>query len=80
MAQAIVNPLRSQEIVYGSNNGNYIEVSGRSVYYEEYGTGDIVLMLHGGPGSIAHFSKLIPKLSKNYRVIAIDTPGRKSVV
>jgi len=51
-------------------------VSGRSVYYEEYGAGDTVLLLHGGPGSIAHFSKLIPKLSKNYTVIAIDTPGQ----
>lgn len=75
MGQAIVIPLRSQEIIYGSNNGKYVEVSGRSVYYEEYGAGDTVLLLHGGPGSIANFSKLIPELSKNYRVIAIDTPG-----
>lgn len=76
MTQAIVIPLRSQEIIYGSNNGKYVEVSGRSVYYEEYGAGDTVLMLHGGPGSIAHFSRLIPELSKNYKVIAIDTPGQ----
>ena len=76
MAQAIVIPLRSQEIIYGLNNGKYVEVSGRSVYYEEYGVGDTVLLLHGGPGSIAHFSKLIPELSKNYTVIAIDTPGQ----
>ncbi len=75
MAQAIVIPLRSQEIIYGSNDGKYVEASGRSVYYEEYGAGDTVLLLHGGPGSIANFSKLIPELSKNYRVIAIDTPG-----
>jgi pimeloyl-ACP methyl ester carboxylesterase len=76
MTQAIVIPLRSQEIIYGLNNGKYVEVSGRSVYYEEYGVGDTVLLLHGGPGSIAHFSKLIPELSKNYTVIAIDTPGQ----
>jgi len=76
MAQAIVIPLRSQEIIYGLNNGKYVEVSGRSVYYEEYGVGDTVLLLHGGPGSIAHFSNLIPELSKNYTVIAIDTPGQ----
>jgi len=50
-------------------------VSGRDVYYEEYGEGEPVLLLHGGPGSIANFSKLIPELSKNYRVIAMDTPG-----
>jgi pimeloyl-ACP methyl ester carboxylesterase len=76
LAQAFVNPLRSQGINYGFNNGKYVEVSGRNVYYEEYGAGDTILLLHGGPGSIAHFSKLIPDLSKNYTVIAIDTPGQ----
>jgi len=71
-------PQRShgQEVVYGSNKGKYIDVSGRSVYYEIYGTGDTVLLLHGGPGSIAHFSKLIPELSGNYTLIAMDTPGQ----
>jgi alpha-beta hydrolase superfamily lysophospholipase len=76
MTQAIILPLKSQAITYGSNNGKYVEVYGRSVYYEEYGAGDTVLLLHGGPGSIAHFSKLIPELSKNYTVIAMDTPGQ----
>ncbi|GEM_PF-3445657 len=74
MAQANVVPLRGQTIIYGSNNGKYVDVSGRSVYYEEYGSGDTVLLLHGGPGSIVQFSKLIPQLAKNYTVIAIDTP------
>jgi pimeloyl-ACP methyl ester carboxylesterase len=69
-------PLKSQEIIYGSNNGRYIEVSAKKIYYEEYGKGDPILMLHGGPGSIANFSKVIPELSKYYRVIAMDTPGQ----
>ena len=73
---AFVFPLKSQEIIYGSNNGKHVEVSGRDIYYEEYGEGEPILMLHGGPGSIANFSKIIPELSKNYRVIAMDTPGQ----
>jgi pimeloyl-ACP methyl ester carboxylesterase len=76
IVQAFVLPIRSQEIIYGSNNGKYIEVSGRKIYYEEYGKGEPVLMLHGGPGSIANFSKVIPDLSKDYRVIAMDSPGQ----
>jgi len=76
IAQTFVFPLRSQEIIYGSNHGKYIEVLGRNIYYEEYGKGEPVLMLHGGPGSIANFAKVIPELSKNYRVIAMDTPGQ----
>lgn len=76
VAQAFVFRLMGQEIVYGSNNGKYVEVLGRDIYYEEYGEGEPILMLHGGPGSISHFSKVIPALSKNYRVIAMDTPGQ----
>ena len=45
LAQAFVNSLRSQGINYGFNNGKYVEVSGRNVYYEEYGAGDTVLWL-----------------------------------
>lgn len=67
--------LRCQEIVYGLNDGKYVEVQNRKVYYEEYGEGETILMLHGGPGSIADFSKLIPELAKTYKVIAMDTPG-----
>lgn len=76
IVHAFVFPLKSQEIIYGSNNGKHVEVSGRDIYYEEYGEGEPVLMLHGGPGSIANFSKVIPELSKDYRVIAMDTPGQ----
>lgn len=73
---AFAFPLRSQEIIYGSNHGKYLEVSGRKIYYEEYGKGEPVLMLHGGPGSITNFSKVIPEISKDYWVIAMDTPGQ----
>jgi pimeloyl-ACP methyl ester carboxylesterase len=76
IVHAFVFPLKSQEIIYGSNNGKYIEVLGRDIYYEEYGEGEPILLLHGGPGSIANFSKIIPELSKTYRVIAMDTPGQ----
>ncbi|HLG38170.1 MAG TPA: hypothetical protein VI461_00830, partial [Chitinophagaceae bacterium] len=50
IVHAFVFPLKSQETIYGSNNGKYIEVSGRDIYYEEYGEGEPILMLHGGPG------------------------------
>lgn len=62
--------------MYGTNNGNYIELTGGKVYYEEYGQGETVLLLHGGPGSISNFSKLIPKLSQSFKVLAMDTPGQ----
>jgi pimeloyl-ACP methyl ester carboxylesterase len=61
--------------MYGRNNkaGNYISVRGLNIYYEIYGDGDPLLMIHGNGGSIKSFVYQIPYFSKNYRVIAIDS-------
>jgi len=67
--------IKGQEIVYGSNGGKQITISGTKIYYEEYGSGTPLLLLHGGFGSIHDFQKVIPELSKHFRVIAIDSPG-----
>src|SRR3954468_21142091 len=63
------------QINYGSNNGKYLTVHGTKIYYEEYGKGTPLILLHGGFGSISDFQKCIPALSENFRVIAIDAPG-----
>ncbi|HEV8083662.1 MAG TPA: alpha/beta hydrolase [Chitinophagaceae bacterium] len=68
---------RSQTIIpYGSNNGKYQKVNGVKLYYEEYGQGAALLLIHGGLGSIADFAQLIPELSKKFKVIAVDCPGQ----
>jgi pimeloyl-ACP methyl ester carboxylesterase len=66
-AQPIVN--------YGSNQGKYISLFNTKIYYEEYGSGPNLLLLHGGTGSIQDFKKIIPGLAKNFHVIAPDSPG-----
>ncbi len=72
----LLNPVNGQEkIQYGSNNGNYILICNTRIYYEEYGKGIPLLLLHGGFGSIEYYSMVIPELSKHFRVIAIDSPG-----
>ena len=63
-------------IPYGSNNGKYQKVSGVKLYYEEYGQGTPLLLIHGGLSSIKDFAPLIPELSKKFRVIAVDCPGQ----
>lgn len=65
-----------QPIPYGSNHGKYVTINNTRVYYEEYGKGTPLLLFQGGFGSIAQFSKCIPILSKQYHVIAPDTPGQ----
>ncbi len=61
---------------YGSNKGKYQDVNGVKLYYEEYGKGVPLLLIHGGLSSIADVAAVIPALSKNFRVIAVDCPGQ----
>ncbi|MEP7320940.1 MAG: alpha/beta hydrolase [Saprospiraceae bacterium] len=63
------------QINYGSNHGKYLTIRGTKVYYEEYGKGTPLLLLHGGLGNIADFKKCIPGLSNKFRVIVPDAPG-----
>ncbi len=65
-----------QPIVYGSNNGQYVSIFKKKIYYEEYGKGTPLILLEGGMKSIKDFSLCIPELSKHYRVIAPDDPGQ----
>lgn len=67
--------LVESQINYGSNNGKFLTIRGTKVYYEEYGKGVPLLMLHGGFGDISDFQKVIPRLSEKYRVIIPDAPG-----
>jgi pimeloyl-ACP methyl ester carboxylesterase len=63
------------QINYGSNNGKYLTIRGTKLYYEEYGKGTPLILLHGGFGSIMDFKKCIPELSRKFRVIIPDAPG-----
>ena len=67
--------LGQTKVEYGSNNGQYLEVNNTKIYYEQYGEGSPVLLLHGGMGSISNFDTLIPDLSKHFKLIAIDSPS-----
>jgi len=62
---------------YGSNTaaGKYAYINGNRIYYEVYGEGEPLLMLHGGLESIASFHKQLPAFSKAFKVIAVDTRG-----
>jgi len=71
----ILSKASGQEIIYGSNSGKYLSISDTQIYYEEYGSGVPLLLLHGGFGSIHDFQQVIPELANHFRVIAMDSPG-----
>lgn len=62
-------------INYGNNTaaGHFAHVNGIDLYYETYGSGEPLLMLHGNGGSIASFKFQIPFFAKYYHIIAVDS-------
>jgi pimeloyl-ACP methyl ester carboxylesterase len=53
----------------------YAEAHGVNYYYEIYGRGTPLLLLHGGLGSIGMFQPDIAALAKERQVIAVDLHG-----
>lgn len=62
---------------YGDNDstGKFATVNGIKIYYEEYGKGEPLLLLHGNSMSIHSFRLQIPELSKYFHLYAADTRG-----
>ena len=67
-----------KEIPYGANTkaGHYVQATDAKIYYEVYGKGEPIVMLHGGIfGCTYELYRLIDSLSKKYLVIAVSTRG-----
>lgn len=69
-------------VKYGSNPAaaaTFVH-DGVTLYYETYGTGQPILLIHGNGGSIADLSAQIDFFRKHYKVIAMDSRdhGRSS--
>lgn len=64
--------------IYGQNDGKggFVEVNGVKLYYEIYGEGKPLLLLHGAGQSMSAFSNQIDFFSRHYKVIALDSRGR----
>ena len=68
--------------IYGRNKavGKYIKTRGINLYYETYGEGEPLLIIHGNGGSINNFIYQIPYFAKSYKVILADSRAQgKSV-
>src|SRR6266481_9973412 len=73
MAMVLDTQLFAQNIPYGSNEAaaHRIKVDDVMLYYEVYGKGTPVLLLHGGLyGYISEFGSYIAELSPRFTVIA----------
>ncbi|MCX6880744.1 MAG: alpha/beta hydrolase [Verrucomicrobia bacterium] len=55
--------------------GERFAVNGTELYYEIFGTGEPLLLLHGGAATIESWYAQIPEFAKKYRVIVPDCRG-----
>jgi pimeloyl-ACP methyl ester carboxylesterase len=66
------------QVPYGNNPaaGKYVNVGDANLYYEIYGTGAPIVLLHGGVyGGIDEFEPFITRLSEKFQVICVGTRG-----
>jgi len=70
---AVINYASAQEYGHNNNAGHYVHIRGINMYYEVYGTGRPLLMIHGNGGSIGAFKNTIPYFAQKYKVIIADS-------
>jgi pimeloyl-ACP methyl ester carboxylesterase len=58
-----------------NNQGAYVQVNDLHMYYETYGKGIPVILLHGGLETCQMWAPVIPLFSQNYKVFTPDTRG-----
>ncbi|HTV78103.1 MAG TPA: alpha/beta hydrolase [Steroidobacteraceae bacterium] len=63
------------QFIYGSNPdaGGYFQHEGLKLYYEVYGAGPDLLLIHGNASSIWGMKPQIEYFSRHYRVIVMDS-------
>ncbi|CAA9213516.1 MAG: Menaquinone biosynthesis related protein MenX [uncultured Chloroflexia bacterium] len=57
------------------SQGAYASVNGLNLYYEIHGSGQPLLLLHGGFGLTGMFGDVLPLLMQGRQVIAVDLQG-----
>jgi pimeloyl-ACP methyl ester carboxylesterase len=67
----------ASRIPFGNNpaTGQLVNLNGINLYFETYGAGEPLVLLHGNGDSIAGMATLIDHFSQQYRVIAVDSRG-----
>ena len=73
--EAIAPPQDLLPAEWGEVPGQTVELNGVDIYYEVYGEGDPVILLHGGLGNGTYWANQIPVLAEEFQVIVMDSRG-----
>ncbi|HYU38981.1 MAG TPA: alpha/beta hydrolase [Acidimicrobiia bacterium] len=55
--------------------GDYVDANGVHTYYEQHGSGDPLLLLHGGLAAAESFAQQTPVFAERYRVVIPERRG-----
>lgn len=74
-AQSVKMPPRVDTVHYGHNPaaGHFLNTRGFRLYYETYGQGAPMLIIHGNGGSIDNWVYQIPYFAHDYHVVIADS-------
>ena len=77
MSFGLSNAQTNFDTPYGNNEsaGKTVEINGAQIYFEEYGEGEPLLLIHGGGGSINGLRNQIEFFKDRFRVIIADSRG-----
>ena len=67
------------ELTANSVERGFADVPGGRLYYEIAGSGDPVVLIHGGWGDIRYWDEQFVTLSQNYRVLRYDVRLRQVI-
>lgn len=70
--------ISTQKIAYGNNPqaGHYVQAKDAKIYYEVYGKGQSIVVLHGGLfGSSIEMARIIDSLTVGFQAIVVSTRG-----
>ncbi|WP_280232869.1 alpha/beta fold hydrolase [Nocardia cyriacigeorgica] len=60
------------------DTGRTVQVGGSEIYFNEFGSGPAVVLLHGGgPGAtgLSNYARNIEAMAEHFRVLVLDMPG-----
>jgi pimeloyl-ACP methyl ester carboxylesterase len=68
----------SKAMPYGNNkeHGSFVVIDEAQIYYEVYGQGAPLVLIHGNGGNIAYMKPQIDYFARRYKVIVMDCRGR----
>lgn len=66
---------KSHNLMTAIKEGKYTTVHNVKLHFQDMGSGEPVLLLHGWPTSSFLYRNIMPQIARNNRVIALDLPG-----